>query len=183
MINVDFKTYNYWDKSKSGLEEISIAAVKPQDLYNWLQEPGSNLQGGFCISVMGEAWNGYWDEDKKTFLYYIDHIDGAMRFLETLNYFNSPHAKIGERKGDIWQCDGSTLELSLIGPDMILLIDEVFECEEMVTSLTFLSFVFQKATKDLKTCLQELHKLCTPNDAFKNDIERYIEQMEKYALV
>jgi hypothetical protein len=183
MINVEFKTYKYWDKTSAGSDEISISEIDPHDLYDWLQQPGSYLQGGYCISVLGEAWNGYWDEDEKSFLYYIDHIDGALNFLRTFNYFNSPHATIGETKSGIWQCDGSTMELSLIGPDMIMLKDEVFECEEMVTSLAFLSNAFQKATEEFQTCIKEVIALCPSDDPLRTDLAYQLEQTKKFALV
>lgn len=181
MINIDFKII--LDSGDSSIKkEIPIQDLDPQKLYDWLCIADNYLKGGYCISVVNEAWNGYWDDDTKSYIYYIDHIDGAFSFLKAMNYFNSSHATVGDSKTDIWQCDGSAMELSLIGEDAILLKDEVFECEEMVTSVPYFSFLFQEATEAFIKSICQVIDLCPKDNEMKAGLSYLVEEAKKHSI-
>ena len=182
MMNVEFRTYKLWDKMSNGSDEISFSEVKPIELYDWLKQPENKLKGGYCISVVNKAWNGYWDEEMKAEVFYIDHIEGALKLLKAFNDLNSPNVKFKEIKRDVRQCNGSSLELSLYAPNMLCMKDTALKCEDMTTGLDFITFLFQKATLEFQDCIKEVLALCSEEDELRKELEYYLEQTEQIYL-
>lgn len=181
MIQIDFKLIFDTTDSNS-TNQINIQSIETQRLYEWLRQPDNYLKGGFCISVLNEPWNGYWDDEAQSHLFFIDHIDGALNFLKAIHFFNLPQTTRGTTQKDIWPCDGSSLEATLFTDQALLLKDEGLGCEEMITALPFFSFLFQEANNEFIKSLEKVITLCTTNDEMKTGLNYLVKEARKYSI-
>lgn len=160
MIEIDFKIFSYWESDPLSVKfnatrQISFSKVKTEQLLNWLCNNSGSFHCGYTIDINNQPWNGFYNAEIKEDSYLIDHLGGALSFLMAVIELANGNWRIGQTSSNIWQTDGSEMNLKCLPGDKLLIEDKTYSLNPINLERKLFLPKFMQATYYYIECMNK----------------------------